>query len=167
MSLKGKNVRVRGPWWHYQFEVKGKQYHGSTGLEGCEPNRSAAESYAERVRQSILHPSPELIASEDPARKGFHCGSGTISELGGKRRVSREAEHGRAAADQHGVLQGLLRRPAGARDCAADLEGLQGIPDPGARGPRCHGAPRSACAERVFPLRHQAALGRCATRSRK
>jgi integrase len=71
MSLKGKNVRVRGEWWHYQFEARGRQYSGSTGLAGCEQNQSAAEAYAERLRQEILHPAPQLIASEDPARKGF------------------------------------------------------------------------------------------------
>lgn len=64
MPLKGKNARVRGQWWHYQIEVDGRNYNGNTGLEGCEQNRTAAEQYAERKRQAILH--PELVACASP-----------------------------------------------------------------------------------------------------
>lgn len=71
MSRKKQNVRVRGKWWHYQFEANGQIYSGNTGLEGFEQNRTAAENYVERRRQAILHPAPQLISTEDPSRKEF------------------------------------------------------------------------------------------------
>lgn len=54
MSLKGKNVRVRGQWWHYQFEAGGRIHSGNTDLAGVLSNRSAAEEVAERKRREAL-----------------------------------------------------------------------------------------------------------------
>lgn len=69
----GKNVRVRGKWWHYQFEVNGRKYAGNTGLAGEERNRTAAENYAERKRQSLLNPrlipSPLAMESDEARRR--------------------------------------------------------------------------------------------------
>lgn len=85
MSLKGKNVRVRGKWWHYQIELDGRNFNGNTGLEGCERNRIAAENYAERKRETLLH--PELVASASPIeseesrrRKPFHEAAADFSK---------------------------------------------------------------------------------------
>jgi integrase len=72
MSLKGKNVRVRGKWWHYQFEANGRQHSGSTALAGVEQNRTAAESFAERKRQALLQPhavSPTALLDSEEARR--------------------------------------------------------------------------------------------------
>ena len=73
--LKGRNVRVRGKWWHYQFEVNGKVHSGRTDLVGSERNRTAAESYAERVRQALLSPHlatvGRLESDEERRRKPF------------------------------------------------------------------------------------------------
>lgn len=55
-SLKGKNVRVRGKWWHYQIEVNGENHNGNTRLPGVEQNRIAAERFAERKKQALLNP---------------------------------------------------------------------------------------------------------------
>jgi len=59
MSLKGKNVRVRGQWWHYQFEASGRMHSGNTDLAGVSSNQSAAEAFAERKRLEALGKSPE------------------------------------------------------------------------------------------------------------
>lgn len=64
MALKGKNVRVRGKWWHYQFEASGQPYAGNTGLEGSEQNRIAAEKFAEVKRQAVLNPAAGLVLLE-------------------------------------------------------------------------------------------------------
>ncbi|HVW10969.1 MAG TPA: site-specific integrase [Bryobacteraceae bacterium] len=61
MSLKGRNVRVRGKWWHYQFEANGETHSGNTGLAASEQNRTAAENFAERKRQALLQ--PQLVAA--------------------------------------------------------------------------------------------------------
>lgn len=121
MPLKGKNVRVRGPWWHYQFEVRGQSYSGSTGLEGVESNRSAAENYAENLRQSILHPQPQVVASiEDPSRKPFTVAADQFSrwaeqvEYRGKRNTSARLRTSMASAK---VFFG--ERPVGELDAGA------------------------------------------------
>ena len=72
MSLRGKNVRVRGKWWHYQIEVNGRNVNGNTGLAGEERNRTAAENYAERKRQALLNPqlvSPASAMESEEARR--------------------------------------------------------------------------------------------------
>lgn len=78
MSLKGKNVRVRGKWWHYQIEVNGRNCNGNTGLAGDERNRTAAETFAERKRLALLNPqlAAESVApmdSEEARRRRPFC----------------------------------------------------------------------------------------------
>lgn len=76
-SITGRNVRVRGKWWHYQFEIKGQLISGNTALAGVESNRSAAEEIAERERQRLLNPhlassAPiHLETDEERRRKPF------------------------------------------------------------------------------------------------
>lgn len=84
---KGTNVRIRGKWWHYQFEVRGRLYSGNTGLEGSASNQSKAEAIAERARQRILHPQPEVVngstivleTEEARVRKPFDIAAGQFS----------------------------------------------------------------------------------------
>lgn len=80
-ALKGKNVRVRGKWWHYQFEANGEIHSGNTGLAGSEQNRIAAENFAERKRQALLQPHAvtpiaQLDSAEARRRKPFDVAAG-------------------------------------------------------------------------------------------
>ena len=55
-------LRKRGPFWHYRFKVKGRQYAASTELPATEANRKAAQrmekerraEVAERVAEGII-----------------------------------------------------------------------------------------------------------------
>ncbi len=72
MALTGKNVRVRGKWWHYQFEAQGQPISGSTGLAGVPSNQNAAEVFAEAKRREYL----SGISPEDPGSKPFDEAAG-------------------------------------------------------------------------------------------
>jgi integrase len=76
MRLKGKNVRVRGRFWHYLFELHGKMHSGNTGLAGIESNRTAAEEYAERKRGELL--KPQMVA-DNRGPKTFDVAAGEFT----------------------------------------------------------------------------------------
>jgi integrase len=76
MALRGRNVRVRGAWWHYQFEHRGEPHSGSTGLAGTLENKTAAEEFAERKRRELLAP----VRMEDRSRKPFDEASGEFTQ---------------------------------------------------------------------------------------
>ncbi len=55
-------IRVRGKWWHYQFELFGKQYSGNTGILGIPENRKRAELWV-RDKKFSIESGSELLNS--------------------------------------------------------------------------------------------------------
>lgn len=46
-------LRKRGPFWHYRFKVRGRQYAASTGLPAIEANRKAAQRIEKDLRAEV------------------------------------------------------------------------------------------------------------------
>lgn len=60
----GKNVRVRGSWWHYSFQAGGRLFSGSTGIEGTPENRERAEAFAQLRRAEARGLTKEYTAAK-------------------------------------------------------------------------------------------------------
>ena len=57
-------IRKRGPWWHYRFNIAGREYAGSTGLLATEDNRKAAQRY-ERTQRELAKQGREAQTPKD------------------------------------------------------------------------------------------------------
>ena len=75
----------KSPYWQYDFQIKGRRFHGSTGVEG----KRAAEEVERQVRQKAA-----LGLLDDESNMSLDLAAGRWwDEVGQHRKSSRQLEH--------------------------------------------------------------------------